>query len=146
MAAQSGKPASSAGSAPSLEALTQSNIQSILQSEESARQEKSKLHRIVERAAQFCGTLSFLGLNMGVFVAWILVNAFAIEFDPFPYTLLLFAVSIEAILLSILILISQNLSAIESERRHHLDLQICLCPVPAATPASRRRGPHRGRG
>lgn len=70
--------------------------------------------------------MSFLGISLAVFAAWIALNEFVVKFDPYPFTFLLFVVSIEAIMLSILILISQNMSAEASERRHHLDLQINL--------------------
>ena len=69
--------------------------------------------------------MSFLWINIGWFVGWVVVNQY-VPFDPYPFTLLLLFVSLEAIILSILILISQNMAAEENERRHHLDLQINL--------------------
>jgi uncharacterized membrane protein len=68
--------------------------------------------------------MKFLWLNMAWFAVWIGWNNAFKPFDPHPFLILV--VSLEAIVLSILILISQNLSAVESERRHHLDLQINL--------------------
>ena len=53
----------------------------------------------------------------------VLVN---LAFDPFPYTFLTLVVSLEAIFLSIFILISQNQETQLTERRKHLDLQINL--------------------
>jgi uncharacterized membrane protein len=47
-------------------------------------------------------------------------------FDPFPFNLLTMLVSLEAIFLSIWILISQNQMTRQAERRAHLDLQINL--------------------
>jgi uncharacterized membrane protein len=44
--------------------------------------------------------------------------------DPFPYGLLTTVVSLEAILLSIFVLISQNRMSRAADRRTHLDLQI----------------------
>ena len=46
--------------------------------------------------------------------------------DPFPFNLLTMLVSLEAIFLSIWILISQNQMTRQAERRAHLDLQINL--------------------
>jgi uncharacterized membrane protein len=46
--------------------------------------------------------------------------------DPWPYSLLTFLVSIEAIFLSSFILIAQNHFEKIAERRAHLDLQINL--------------------
>ena len=121
------KPAepASAGT-PTVEALTHDNIESILGLEDEERKTKPWLYRVVARVANRCGTVTFLWLNLAVFVLWIAFNQRVFAFDPYPFTFLLFIVSLEAIFLSILILISQNMSAEENERRHHLDLQINL--------------------
>lgn len=111
---------------PNVEDITHANIESILCLEEERRARKPAWYRIVERIARFCGTMRFLWLNLIWFVVWIGWNVAFKPFDPYPFTFLILVVSLEAIVLSILILISQNLSAIESERRHHLDLQINL--------------------
>lgn len=109
-----------------IDRITHDNIESILCLEDDARRSKPPLYRLVARIARFCGTLTFLWMNLVVFTAWVVVNQFLLPFDPYPYTFLLFVVSIEAIVLSTLILISQNMSAEANERRHHLDLQINL--------------------
>ena len=111
---------------PSLQALTHRNIESILQLEEENRRAKPLLYRLVSRVSRYCGTVAFLWWNLAFFTAWILLNQLVWQIDPYPFTFLLFLVSIEAIVLAIMILISQNMSAEESERRHHLDLQINL--------------------
>jgi Protein of unknown function (DUF1003) len=46
--------------------------------------------------------------------------------DPFPFSFLTLVVSLEAIFLSIFVLVSQNNLTRQSERRAHLDLQINL--------------------
>jgi uncharacterized membrane protein len=111
---------------PSLQALTHRNIESILELEEENRRAKPMLYRLVSRISRFCGTVAFLWWNLGFFAAWILLNQFVWRIDPYPFTFLLFMVSIEAIVLAIMILISQNMSAEVSEHRHHLDLQVNL--------------------
>lgn len=111
---------------PSLEALTHRNIESILALEDENRRAKPLLYRAVARIAGFCGTVNFLWWNLAFFAVWIVLNELVWRIDPYPFTFLLFLVSIEAIVLAILILISQNMSAQESERRHHLDLQVDL--------------------
>jgi uncharacterized membrane protein len=47
-------------------------------------------------------------------------------FDPFPYSLLTMIVSLEAIFLSTLVLISQNRSGAEADRRADLALHVGL--------------------
>ncbi|MDM0032275.1 DUF1003 domain-containing protein [Variovorax sp. J22P271] len=112
--------------APSLETLTERNIESILCLEDKERAAKPRLYKMVSAVAAFCGTVAFLWANLAVFAIWIALNESIVKFDPYPFTFLLFIVSLEAIFLSVLILISQNMAAEENERRHHLDLQINL--------------------
>ena len=71
----------------------------------------------------------FVYLNLAFFAVWIVVNVggLGIEpFDPFPFPMLTTIVSLEAILLSLFILITQKRMQGESDRRAELDLQINL--------------------
>lgn len=74
------------------------------------------------------GTVTFLALNMTWFVVWILWNTGNLPgltaFDPFPFGLLTMVVSLEAIFLAIIVLISQNREARVNELREEVDLQI----------------------
>jgi uncharacterized membrane protein len=74
------------------------------------------------------GTVTFLVLNMIWFAVWLLWNTGHIPgaepFDPFPFGLLTSAVSLEAIFLAIIVLISQNREAKVAELREEVDLQI----------------------
>lgn len=106
--------------------VTEQNIENLLCTEDERRRKAPRAYRWVKAATRKCGTVGFLAGNAAFFASWIGVNELVTAFDPFPYTLLLLGVSLEAIFLSVLILISQNLDAEESERRHHLDLQMNL--------------------
>ena len=92
-----------------------------------ARSAGERVAGIVTRAA---GTSAFAVAHLAWFMVWILVNAGLIRglepFDPFPFSLLTLIVSLEAIFLSIWILISQNQMTRQAERRAHLDLQVNL--------------------
>ncbi len=74
------------------------------------------------------GSITFLMLNMALFIGWIVVNQGFVQsidpFDPFPYGLLTTVVSLEAIALAIIVLISQNREARIGELREEIDLQI----------------------
>lgn len=74
------------------------------------------------------GSMTFLLLNMAVFTAWIVINEGFVPgiepFDPYPFELLTTAVSLEAIILAIVVLISQNRAARVGDLRQELDLQI----------------------
>ena len=83
--------------------------------------------RVADLIADFSGTLAFLLLNLTVFVVWILVNTLgpAIwHFDPFPFQFLTMSVSLEAIFLSIFVLISQNRQAAKDRIKADLDYQV----------------------
>jgi uncharacterized membrane protein len=74
------------------------------------------------------GTITFLALNFIWFTVWITINTgnfFGVrEFDPFPFGLLTMIVSLEAIGLAIVVLISQNREARISELREEIELQL----------------------
>lgn len=69
-------------------------------------------------------------LNAVFFAAWIIVNTGGIPgiepFDPFPFGLLTMAVSLEAILLAIFVLVSQNRSSYINSLREEVHLQVNL--------------------
>lgn len=107
--------------------LTQRNIEAIRRHEQNHWAKAPLSLKIAHRVAFFAGTVTFVVLNLVVFVTWILVNVFSPwKFDPYPFTLLTMAVSLEAIFLSTFILISQNALSELTERRHSLNLQISL--------------------
>ncbi len=106
--------------------FTEKNIEAILCHEDERRKRKSAFYRGVQKLAAFCGSLTFLWIQLVWFACWIGFNVAFKPFDPYPFQFLMLMVSLEAIFLSVLILISQNFSAVESERRHHLDLQMNL--------------------
>ena len=70
----------------------------------------------------------FLILNLAWFAVWIVVNAGIISggepFDPFPFGFLTMIVSLEAIALAIIVLMSQNQAARIAELREEVDLQV----------------------
>jgi len=74
------------------------------------------------------GTITFLFLNAIWFAVWILINTDSIPgiepFDPYPFGLLTMIVSLEAIMLAIFVLISQNRQAKVAELREEVDLQV----------------------
>lgn len=87
---------------------------------------------ISERGADFLtdsfGTIAFFNINAMLFLGWLLVNANVIPnfvaFDPYPFGMLTMIVSLEAIFLSIIVLISQNRAAKIADLREEIDLQV----------------------
>lgn len=74
------------------------------------------------------GSLGFLILNLVLFLFWLLINTGLIggikPFDPFPFTFLTLVVSLEAIILAITVLISQNREMKIGDLRDEIDLQV----------------------
>jgi uncharacterized membrane protein len=105
------------------------NIRAIVELEGRAHREKPWRERLSERISDFAGSLSFVALHLVWFVCWAAWNALAPEglrFDPYPYGLLTFIVSLEAVLVSTFVLIAQNRMSRQSDHRHHLNLQVDL--------------------
>jgi CRP/FNR family cyclic AMP-dependent transcriptional regulator len=83
--------------------------------------------RVADIIADFSGSLAFLLTNFVVFVFWILANTVgpAIwHYDSYPFQFLTMAVSLEAIFLSIFVLISQNRQSAKDRIKADLDYQV----------------------
>ena len=91
---------------------------------------RSLVEKIADWVAGFFGSITFLVVNLVWFSLWILINLNLIPgfppFDPFPFGLLTMIVSLEAIVLSIFVLISQHRVAAVDELREEVDLQVDL--------------------
>jgi CRP/FNR family transcriptional regulator, cyclic AMP receptor protein len=64
--------------------------------------------RFADWLARISGTLPFLLVHVAWFATWVGINVFGEPFDPFPFGLLTMVVSLEAIFLSCVVLISQS--------------------------------------
>ncbi len=84
--------------------------------------------RIADFVTSVSGTITFLVLNLLAFVFWIIWNLGVIPgltpFDPFPFGFLTMIVSLEAIVLAIIVLVSQNREAHIAELRDEVELYI----------------------
>ena len=116
------------GGARTVEELTRHNVELIARLEQAARERRSGMDRVVDLITDFCGSMAFVWVHLIWFGGWISANHLGSvkPFDPFPYPFLTLVVSLEAILLSTFILITQNRQSVIAERRNHLDLQINL--------------------
>lgn len=86
------------------------------------------VEKIADWLTQKFGTIFFLSLNAIWFAVWLLINLGLIPgvrpFDPFPFGLLTMIVSLEAIFLAIIVLISQNREEKITDLREESSLQI----------------------
>ncbi len=94
---------------------------------EEVAEQLTVIQRIADWIAWFSGSMPFLALNTGWFVTWVLINTFDVgirQFDPYPFGLLTMIVSLEAIFLSIFVLISQNRQAEKDRVRSNVDYEV----------------------
>lgn len=93
-------------------------------------QHLTRLQKVANFIAEYSGSMQFLVLNGLFFFIWIILNLGlvpAIEpFDPYPFGLLTMAVSLEAIFLSIFVLLAQNLQAAKDRLRGDIEYEINL--------------------
>jgi len=83
--------------------------------------------RAVETVTAFLGRPLFLNLTIAVVTLWAALNLLHVyTFDPPPFSLLSWLVSTGGLLLTIVVLITQNRQARLAERRAQLDLQVNL--------------------
>lgn len=89
---------------------------------------RSVVDKVADILTSSFGTVFFLVLNVVFFTVWIMWNTGYISLltpiDPFPFGFLTMIVSLEAIFLAIVVLISQNRASRIAELREEVDLFI----------------------
>ncbi len=108
---------------------TADNIRAIVEVQRQAQREATLGERIGQAISDFVGTMRFVTLQSLAMVAWIAWNGLApkaMRFDPYPYGLMTFIVSLEGVLIATFVLIAQNRMSRQSDERDHLNLQISL--------------------
>lgn len=89
---------------------------------------RSFADKIADFLTNYFGTVNFFSINAVFFVIWIVLNRGIVPgiaaFDPFPYSLLTMIVSLEAIFLSIIVMISQNRASSIADLREELALLV----------------------
>jgi len=106
------------------------NVRAIAQLEQNAMAARGSADRLSDAITWVAGSSSFVAAHVIFFTVWIALNVGLVAsvsiFDPYPFSFLTLVVSLEAIFLSIFVLMSQNRAARLADRRAHLDLQIDL--------------------
>jgi CRP/FNR family cyclic AMP-dependent transcriptional regulator len=92
--------------------------------------------------ADFSGSMPFLAINALIFFAWIIINIELIPglaaFDPYPFGFLTMSVSLEAIFLSIVVLLAQNLNSAKERVRNDIEYEVNLQAERKVTELHRR--------
>ncbi|HEY2902690.1 MAG TPA: DUF1003 domain-containing protein [Polyangia bacterium] len=94
--------------------------------------QRTAVMRVADWISEFSGSLPFLFIHIGLFAVWIGLNVGPLTatalggWDPFPFGLLTMVVSLEAIILSVFVLLSQNRQASRERVRNDIEYQVNL--------------------
>src|SRR5690606_8841971 len=83
--------------------------------------------RVSDRITAVAGSLTFVAAHAAAIAFWAVWNATApqaLRFDPYPYGLLTFIVSLEGVLIATFVLITQNRMAVQNDHRDRLNLEV----------------------
>lgn len=91
---------------------------------------RTPVEKVADWIAAFSGSIPFLLIHVVLFAVWILLNLEAVPhapmFDPYPFGLLTMVVSLEAIILSVFVLLSQNRQAANDRIRSDIEYDVNL--------------------
>jgi uncharacterized membrane protein len=97
--------------------------------EEVEEERGSLVLRVADWVANFSGSITFLVIHIVFFACWIVLNIGMLpfgDFDAFPFGLLTMAVSLEAIILSTLLLFSSNRQGARDRIRSDIEYEVNL--------------------
>jgi uncharacterized membrane protein len=92
-------------------------------------EQRSRIERVADALTRAAASTPFLVFHVVWFVTWVLANTGVFgtrAFDPFPFGLLTLIVSLEAIFLSIFVLMAQSRESTVAELREEVSLQVVL--------------------
>jgi CRP/FNR family transcriptional regulator, cyclic AMP receptor protein len=97
---------------------------------EETEDKRSTVMKVADWISEFSGSLEFLFIHIGIFFVWIVLNSGPLarfgNFDPFPFGLLTMCVSLEAIILSVFVLLSQNRQVARDRVRNDIEYEVNL--------------------
>jgi uncharacterized membrane protein len=113
---------------PDTNKVVRRNIRDILQGRKRIERRQTRSERLAGAITGAAGSMWFAYLHVAWFGLWIAYNLSRGDeaFDAFPFVLLTTVVSLEAIFLTLMVLVSQNRESKLEEQRADLDLQIDL--------------------
>lgn len=90
--------------------------------------QRTWIQRWADAVAAWSGSIPFLLIHCVIFAVWIAWNTTPAlhAFDPYPFGLLTMSVSLEAIVLSVLLLLSQNRQSAKDRVRSDIEYQVNL--------------------
>lgn len=112
------------------------DIEAVAQLERSAYETRSRVDHIAGAITRRAGTATAVVLHGIWFIVWIVANlgiGGGRPFDPYPFSMLTTIVSLEAIFLTLFVLISQNRMSHEADKRAAVDLEVNVLAEREAT-------------
>ena len=117
------------GDTPSLDAVLERNIRTLIERRKEEEAAISKHQGFATAIGRFIGSFGFVYTHLALFGLWVLSNTIGLPgmpvFDPELFYMATFA-AVEAIFLTTLVLINQNRMSAQADKRAALDLQINL--------------------
>jgi len=95
---------------------------------EETEDNRTTVMRVADWIADFSGSLPFLFIHLGFFAVWIGFNLAlpSKAFDAYPFGFLTLVVSLEAIILSVFVLLSQNRQVARDKVRNDIEYDVNL--------------------
>jgi uncharacterized membrane protein len=91
---------------------------------------RTTVQKIADWIAEFSGSIPFLLIHVVIFALWLALNSLPVpgipKFDPYPFGFLTLAVSLEAIFLSVFVLLSQNRQSAKDRVRSDVEYEVNL--------------------
>jgi CRP/FNR family cyclic AMP-dependent transcriptional regulator len=93
---------------------------------------RTTVMKVADGISEFSGSIPFLAIHIVIFAVWIVLNVRPLGatrmggFDPFPFGLLTMVVSLEAIILSVFVLLSQNRQVARDRVRNDIEYAVNL--------------------
>ena len=120
------------------ESPSDGTIDAVARIEHEAYRTRSRIDRLAAAIMRGAGTGTALFVHATWFSFWVSANLGVLPgikpFDPFPFVFLATVVSLEAIFLTLFVLITQNRMSREADKRAQLDLQtyrrVCVWRAP----------------
>ncbi len=99
---------------------------------EEEEDKRTRVQRVADWISDFSGSLTFLSIHVVIFFIWIALNVDPLAqyriggWDRYPFGLLTMAVSLEAIILSVFVLLSQNRQVARDRFRNDVEYRVNL--------------------
>ena len=99
---------------------------------EETEDHRSGVQKAADWISDFSGSLPFLFIHVGIFAVWIALNTQPLAstrvggWDAYPFGLLTMCVSLEAIILSVFVLLSQNRQVARDRVRNDIEYEVNL--------------------